>query len=101
MEFLRERIHITMRNRSIGGYATRQKINALITYALSKHPKWLIVEFYSGNDVPDVMVEEACERVNDIRCSTFGLQRAFMADPEYRTMLDVRPNSFAILDSYA
>jgi hypothetical protein len=103
VEFLKEKIHVKMWNLSIAGYGPRQKINALITYALPKHPKWLIVEFFSGNDISDVMVDEACERVNVFGCkyNTFAERRALMADPEYRTMLDVSSNTFETLDSYA
>ena len=94
MEFLREKIHIKMWNLSIGGYGPRQRINALITYALPKHPKWLIVEFYSGNDVPDVMAEEICDKVNGFRCNQFELWRAFVTHPQYGSMLNVESDWF-------
>jgi len=102
IELLREKIHIKMWNLSISGYGPRQKINALITYALPKHPKWLIVEFFSGNDIPDVMGEEACERVNDFRCrfNSSEVWRAFLSHPQYGSMLDVESNKLEPLDFY-
>lgn len=106
IEFLREKIHIKMWNLSIIGYGPRQKINALITYALPKHPKWLIVEFYSGNDIPDVMDDEVCDKVNAFRCNRFEQRRAFLAHPQYGSMLHVESDwfetfRFETFDSYA
>ena len=103
MEFMREKIPIKMWNLSMGGYGARQRINALITYALPKHPKWLIVEFYSGNDIPDAMGDEACERVNTFRCryNLPEIWRGLLAHPIYGTMLDVGSNRFETLNSYA
>jgi hypothetical protein len=102
VESLRERVHIKMWNLSIAGYGPRQKINALITYALPKHPKWLIVEFYAGNDVSDAIEYELCEAANDFRCrfSTIELHRRALAHPVYRTLVAASDRIHAF-DHYA
>ena len=48
VEWLQAQIPLRMWNLSIQAYSPRQKINALIAYALPKQPRWLIVEFYAG-----------------------------------------------------
>jgi hypothetical protein len=68
LELVRDATHAKIWNLSMAGYGPRQRINALISYALPKQPKWLIVEFYSGNDVSDAIEYEMCERLNDLRC---------------------------------
>jgi hypothetical protein len=96
LEFVNEQIHRKMWNLSIGGYGPRQKINALITYALQKHPSWLIVEFYSGNDIPDSIADEVCDSVNSFLCrgNITEIRRRLLVHPIYGPMLDVSPNIF-------
>ena len=55
LEFVKDRIPGTMWNLSMAGYGPRQKVNAAMTYALPKKPRWLILEFFSGNDVTDAI----------------------------------------------
>jgi len=103
VEALREQIPVTMWNLSLNGYGPRQKINALITYALPKHPQWLVVEFFSENDVSDAIEDDVCGQQADFRCrfSFPELQRRLLAHPVYRTMLDVNPSEISLFDSYA
>jgi hypothetical protein len=90
-------------NLSLNGYGPRQKINALITYALPKHPKWLVVEFFSKNDVSDANENEVCESQPDFRCrfNMPELRRRFAAHPVYRTMVNVDSNGVDVFDFYA
>jgi hypothetical protein len=50
-----------MWNLSIQAYGPRRKISALIAYALPKQPRWLIVEFLPGNDLPKEITNDVCE----------------------------------------
>jgi hypothetical protein len=68
MELLRDQLPITMWSLSIAGYGPRQKVSALIAYALPKRPQWLIVEFYAGNDVADAIWSDVCEGMHTFLC---------------------------------
>jgi hypothetical protein len=68
VEWLRDQLPVTLWNLSIAGYSARQKVNALITYALPKQPQWLIVEFYAGNDLKEEIRNEVCDGLGDFRC---------------------------------
>lgn len=48
-------------NLSVSGYGPRQKVQALIVDALPRNPKWVIIEFFSGNDLNDAIVAQVCE----------------------------------------
>jgi len=90
VELLRDKIPVKIWNLSISACGPRQKVNALIAYALPKHPKWVIVEFFSGNDVSDAIDFEICEGANDFRCGLNGreLYRRLLAHPVYSAMID-------------
>ncbi len=54
---------------SIGSYSPRQKVEALKIFGLPKRPKWLVVEFYAGNDASEIIEDEACAKLKrDYRC---------------------------------
>lgn len=92
VELLRDKIPVKIWNLSISGWGPRQRVNALMTYALPKHPKWIIVEFFSGNDVSDAISFEICEGANDFRCGLNGgheLYRRLLAHPVYSAMIDL------------
>jgi hypothetical protein len=57
-----------MWNLSIQAYGPRQKVSAVLAYALPKRPQWLIVEFYSGNDLPEAIRDDVCADFSDFRC---------------------------------
>jgi hypothetical protein len=98
LEWVRAQIPLHMWNLSIQAYGPRQKINALITYALPKQPRWLIVEFYAGNDLLEEVRNDICESMGDFRCryNNHTLTRLIARHPVYRTIFDVgeRPSSF-------
>jgi hypothetical protein len=96
LEFVREQIHVKMWNLSIMGYGPRQKINALITHALQKHPKWLIVEFFSGNDIPDSIDDEIRDSSHSFqrRLSAAHARRQLLASPIYGSLLDTSGTIF-------
>jgi hypothetical protein len=102
LELLRERVPIKMWNLSIAGYGARQKVNALITYALPKQPKWLILEFYSGSDPSDAIKNELCEAAKDFRCgdNDAALTRMASAHPVYGA-LTAESNRIELFDGYA
>jgi hypothetical protein len=102
LELLRERIPIKMWNLSIEGYGARQKVNALITYALPKRPKWVIVEFYSGNDPSDAVENDLCATANDFRCgyNEIALSRIASAHPVYGPLVQ-ESNRIHAFDHYA
>lgn len=88
IEEIKQRACFTIWNLSTGSYSPRQKVNALITYALPKKPQLLIVEFYSGNDVSEANEDEICENSNTYICRfTFNWMREqFNKSPKYKNI---------------
>ena len=95
LEWMRTQLPLSMWNLSIAGYGARQKVNALIAYALPKRPRWLIVEFYAVNDLPEAVRDEACGSLGDFRCRYNGpeLRRQLSRHPVYRTIFQI-PGGF-------
>jgi hypothetical protein len=103
VEWLREQIPLRMWNLSIQAYGPRQKINALITYALPKRPQWLIVEFYAGNDLAEEFRNDVCESSGNFHCRYNALEvRSRLAQhPVYRTIFEVDAVSKDIFAMFA
>jgi hypothetical protein len=103
LEFLRDRVPMKMWNLSTSGYGPRQKIDALLTYALPKNPKWLIVDFYSANDPMDTLDDEVCESSKDFRCkfSKAEVRRRLLQHPVYRSFVVAPDYAFASFEHYA
>jgi hypothetical protein len=103
LEWLRAQVPLRMWNLSIQAYGPRQKINALITYALPKQPRWLIVEFYAGNDLPEEIRNDVCESTEDFRCryNKPEVRRRLAQHPVYRTLFDVGTDSTDIFTTFA
>jgi hypothetical protein len=102
-ESVRTRTPLKIWNLSLSGYGPRDKVNALLTYALPKRPRWLIVDFYSANDPTDSMDDEACEKFRDFRCkfSRPELRRQILEHPIYGSLVKPEPNQFEVFDYYA
>jgi hypothetical protein len=102
-ESVRTRTPLKIWNLSLSGYGPRDKVNALLTYALPKRPSWLVIDFYSGNDPTDCMDDEACEKFRDFRCkfSPPELRRQLMEHPIYSALVTPEQNQFQIFDYYA
>ena len=96
LEFVKAHLHLNMWNLSIGGYGPRQKINALITYALPKRPKWLVVEFYSGNDISDAITDEVCDSLL-CKMNITEIYQRLSVHPIYRPMLDIPRVDLSVL----
>jgi hypothetical protein len=103
VEALRARLPWRMWNLSIKAYSARQKVNALLTYALPKQPRWLIVEFYGGNDLPEAIRNDVCESAGDFRCrySTPEVRRRAALHPDYRTIFNPSTDLWTHLAEYA
>ena len=103
VEGMRSQLPLRLWNLSIQAYGPRQKINALLTYALPKSPQWLVVEFYGGNDVSEALRDDVCQRGGDFRCryNAPEVDRRFAQHPLYRTIFDVRTDVWARLADYA
>jgi hypothetical protein len=103
VEGLRARIPLRMWNLSIQAYSPRQKINALLAYALPKQPRWLIVEFYAGNDLAEEIRNDVCESMGDFRCrySDPDVRRLLAQHPVYRTIFDIGAASTGIFATFA
>jgi hypothetical protein len=88
VELLRPQLPLRMWNVSAAGYSARQKVNALLTYALPKQPTWLLVEFWSGNDLKEEITNEACDGQGDFSCRWYGpeLRRRLSRHPIYQTI---------------
>jgi hypothetical protein len=97
---VRARTPLKIWNLSLRGYGPREKVNALLTYALPKRPRWLIVDFYSANDPTDCMDDEACEKFRDYRCkfSRPELRRQLLEHPIYSELVNPEPNQFPVFD---
>lgn len=100
---LRRQIPLHMWNLSIPAYGPRQKINALLTYALPKSPRWLIVEFFAGNDLPDAIRNDVCQQEGDFRCRSNAptVERLLAHHPTYATIFEVRTDVWARVADYA
>jgi hypothetical protein len=102
LEFIEQRIPLTMWNLSIAGYGPREKVNALLTYALPRQPRWIIIEFYSANDPSDALTNEACEGVGDFRCrfSDAEIRRQLLLHPTYAAVFSGSAPQSGMFDSY-
>ena len=102
VEQLRSKLPLRLWNLSIQAYGPRQKMNALLTYALPHDPQWLVVEFYGGNDLSEAIQDDVCQSWGDYRCryNRPTLARLFAYHPFYATIFDVRTNSWARLADY-
>jgi hypothetical protein len=95
VELLRPRIPLRMWNLSVAGYGPRQKVNALLTYALPKRPRWLIVEFYAGNDLVDAIADDVCAGGGELGCryqetrNELETVRRLAHHPIYHAIFDV------------
>src|SRR5262249_13887430 len=76
--------------------------DALLTLALPHAPRWLVVEFYGGNDVSEAIRDDVCQAWGDYRCryNRPTLARLFAHHPLYRTIFDVRTDAWARLADY-
>jgi hypothetical protein len=103
MEWLRPQLPLRLWNLSMEGYGPRQKVNALLTYALPKAPRWLIVEFYGGNDLTDAIRDEVCAGGGDLRCryNKAEVPRRLAHHPLYGTIFAVPTDGWARLADYA
>jgi hypothetical protein len=102
LEFVKERIPVTMWNVSIAGYGARQKVNALMTHALPMKPRWLIVEFFSGNDVTDAIETEVCCATGDFRgvMNKDRVGRRLSSNPLYAPMISRPDDRFDLFEDY-
>ena len=102
VEQLRRQLPVRLWNLSIQGYGPRQKINALLTYALSKSPQWLVLD-HVGNDGPEAIQDDVCESGGDFRCryNRPEVERRIAQHPIYATIFNVRTDGWARLADYA
>jgi hypothetical protein len=104
VEWLRPQLPLRLWNLSVAGYSARQKVNALLTYALPKQPTWLVLEFYAGNDLKEEITNEACDALGDFRCRYYWpeLRRRLSRHPLYHTIFEeVRLGVFARFEEAA
>lgn len=102
LEWARQRVPVTMWNLSIAGYAPRQKVSALLTYAIPKQPRWLVVEFYALNDLSEAIRDDVFAEGCDYRCryNEPEFHRRLAQHPVYRSIFDL-PNGWATLRYYS
>jgi hypothetical protein len=96
VEWLRPQLPLRMWTLAVAGYTARQKVNALLTYALPKRPTWLLVEFWSGNDLKEEIRNEACDGVGDFRCQYNNpeVRRQLARHPLYHTIFEIPTDIF-------
>jgi len=92
-----------MWNLSMAAYSARQKVNALNTYALPKHPQWLVVEFYAGNDLKEAIRDDMCTSWGDYRCryNAPEIRRRLAQHPVYHRIFDLPTDIWARFADYA
>jgi hypothetical protein len=103
LEWLRTQIPLRMWNLSIQAYSPRQKVSSLIAFALPKQPRWLIIEFYAGNDLAEEIRNDVCESTGDFRCryNEPEVRRRLAQHPVYSTLFDVDTESGDIFAIFA
>ena len=83
---IKEKEGFSIWNLSTGGYSPSQKVKALETFALPKKPKWLILEFYSGNDSSEANEDEICAEQGDDYLCRFNIpemNKLFLKSSKY------------------
>jgi lysophospholipase L1-like esterase len=102
LEFVKDRIPVTMWSVSMAGYGPRQKVNASIAHALPKKPRWLIVEFFSGNDVTDAIEAEVADGAGKFRrvMNKHRVRRRLLSNPVYASMLSAPADRFDVFEDY-
>src|SRR5262245_11971959 len=103
VEELRSQIPLRLWNLSLQAYGPRQKIDALLTWAVPHTPRWLVVEFYAGNDVAEAIRDDVCQQDGDFRCRYNGpaVERRLAQQPLYATIFEIRDDAWARLADYA
>ena len=100
VEFLNEVMPEKLWSLSANNYGPRQKVNALIAYAIAQHPRSLILEFYAGNDVTDAIVTESCASVGTFHCifTTAERHRTLLRYEPFASMIDHEKNRPGLFD---
>jgi hypothetical protein len=103
IEFLNEVLPIVVWNLSSTRYGPRQKANALITYALPRRPKWIILEFYSDNDINDAISDEICDDSGNFHClfNASEKRKRLLMHPMYSSMVDMSKDGRGMFEDYA
>jgi hypothetical protein len=103
LEWLRTQMPLRMWNLSIQAYSPRQKVSSLIAFALPKQPRWLIIEFYAGNDLAEEIRNDVCESTGDFRCryNEPEVLRRLAQDPIYSALFEVDTESGNIFARFA
>lgn len=69
VETIKSKVPLSVFGVATGSYSPRQKVEALRQFAAPKSPKWLLLEFYSGNDASESIEDNVCEHLAlDSRC---------------------------------
>jgi hypothetical protein len=89
IEGIKARVPFSLWNLSTSSYSPRQKVEALIRYGLPKSPKWLIVEYFSGNDASEANEDEICEMGGNFssRFAIDWMRSRFEQNPKYQDIL--------------
>jgi hypothetical protein len=101
VEGVRSRIPLRFWNLSSRAYGPRQKVDALLTYAVPHAPRWLVVEFYAGDTLAQAIRDDVCLHGDGHRCryNRPAVERRLAQHPVYATMFDVRTDRWArVLD---
>jgi len=90
VELLNDLMPFRIWNLSSTRYGPRQRVHALMTYALPQHPKVIIIDFYSHNDLSDAVMDEVCEETGTYHC-LFNVperKRRLLMNPTFGPMVD-------------
>lgn len=82
---------VSIWNLSTGNYGPHEKTQALLTYGISKKPKWLILEFFSGNDVSDANEDDVLAFEGQTFEGRFAKEETlvyFAISPKYRGIVN-------------
>jgi hypothetical protein len=86
-DLVKAKVPFSILSLSTGSYSARQKVQALREFGLSKRPKWLVVEFYAGNDSSEIIEDSVCDALQRDYLCRFDLElleRGLKVDSRYR-----------------
>jgi hypothetical protein len=59
-DVMRERFALSVFNVATGGYGPADRVEALKLFAIPRRPKWVVLDFFSGNDISDAIETDVC-----------------------------------------
>lgn len=94
-DVMRERSGLRVFNLATGGYGPTDRVEALKLFAIPRRPQWVVVEFFSGNDINDAIESDVCRWLRrNYRCrfARLEIRRGLSRHPRYRALGEFAPH---------